>query len=53
LIGLAASFAGNLLTGSPSGSDMFYYDPTNKIIALRVTNSNGSNSYVKFQITPL
>jgi hypothetical protein len=53
LTGLATSFSSNLLTGSPVGTDMFYYDPSNNIIALRVTSSTGANSYVKFQITPL
>ena len=51
LDGLAADFASNLLTGSPNGTAMFYYDSTNKIIALRVTDSGGGQSYVKFQMT--
>jgi hypothetical protein len=53
LTGLAAVYA-NLSSSTPSGgSEMFYYDPANNIIALRVTSSTGTYSYVKFQITPI
>ena len=55
ITGLVASKASSLNnTGVvPTGTDLINFDSVNNIFAIRVTNANGTFSFVKFRVTPL